>query len=566
MSNHQLCQRPRAQRHALPPAWLTTPAFVLLLGLSACADWGGETSDPYVYQCGTDPSISLWTHRDDHSCGADDPNLPPEPSYADITVCEELVSDKSSPDEAHLDTTRVQDALIRCKGLGAVKLVRDGHNDAFITGHLTVDSVILWVDEGVTLYASRDPDNFQRELGNCGTIGINDSSACADFISIDGDSPGVVGDGTIDGQGGEPLVGRDYSWWEASGALRGINGSIGNPTLINCQSKTTNFLMYRITLLDAPKFHAKISSAPVRGVPRPACNSPGDGFIIWGVRILTPSKWYNRQGKVMTPQWARNTDGIDPGTSSVSSCGVIACNTISTGDDQIAIKGGHYVGDLVIAHNQFGTGHGMSIGSETMGDSVDHETGERLPSLERIHVYDLTIDADSRWVGNNAHPNDFNGIRIKSDPSRGGRVTDITYEDICMRDMSNSILISTSYNPLFSGIPKYMPEFRDITFRNIRGVTCMSQTQGVISVNGYSADNITGPVRFDNVHMDNIGPQATSVRFADVILGPGEVNFELTESTGARVIDEVEPGSSTPKECVFPTLPTPEGMPEDWVW
>jgi hypothetical protein len=51
-----------------------------------------------------------------------------------------------------------------------------------------------------------------------------------------------------------------------------------------------------------------------------------------------------------------------------------------------------------------------------------------------------------------------------------------------------------------------------------------------------------------------------------VILGPGEVNFELSEATGARVIDEIEPGSSTPKECVFPTLPTPEGMPEDWVW
>ena len=135
-----------------------------------------------------------------------------------------------------------------------------------------------------------------------------------------------------------------------------------------------------------------------------------------------------------------------------------------------------------------------------------------------------------------------------------------------MRDMSNSILISTSYNPLFSGIPKYMPEFGELTFRDIRGVTCMSQTQGVISVNGYSVDNITGPVRFDNVHFDNIGPQATSVRFADVYLGPGEVNFELNETTGARVIDEVEPGSSTPHECRFPTLPTPEGMPEDWVW
>ena len=268
----------------------------------------------------------------------------------------------------------------------------------------------------------------------------------------------------------------------------------------------------------------------------------------------------------MTPQWARNTDGIDPGTSSVSSCGVMACNTITTGDDQIAIKAGHHVSNVIIAHNHFGTGHGISIGSETMGDSVDDKTGERLPAIDNIHIYDLTIDADSRWVGNHASPNDFNGIRIKSDPSRGGHVTNVTYEDICMRDMSNSILMSTSYNPLFSGIPKYMPHFGEIYFKNIRGVTCNSLTQGVVSISGYNADNITGPVRFDNVIMDNIGPQATSARYVDVVMGPGDVNFEFDEELGAQVTNEIDPGSTTPHECVFPTLPVPRGKPEDWVW
>ena len=114
------------------------------------------------------------------------------------------------PDEANQDTQRIQDALTACKGKGAVKLVGDGTNNAFIAAHLNVDSVILWVDAGTTLYASRDPRLYQS-TGSCGVLGINDSSACTDFITVQGTSPGIVGDGVIDGQGGEPLVGHDYS-------------------------------------------------------------------------------------------------------------------------------------------------------------------------------------------------------------------------------------------------------------------------------------------------------------------------------------------------------------------
>jgi polygalacturonase len=74
----------------------------------------------------------------------------------------------------------------------------------------------------------------------------------------------------------------------------------------------------------------------------------------------------------------------------VAQCGVIACSTISTGDDHIAIKGGHLVSELVIAHNHFGTGHGMSIGSETYGhdntrDGVPHRGVENVVDLRSHH-------------------------------------------------------------------------------------------------------------------------------------------------------------------------------------
>jgi polygalacturonase len=522
------------------------------VALGACPT-NPDDPPPIVYQCGTSEPPPAQS-----PCGADDPKLPPEPSFP-TDVCQTLTADKSFPDEDHLDTARVQAALTSCAGR-AVKLVADGANNAFITSNLAVNSVILWVDEGVTLYASRNPDLYQK-TGNCGALGINDSSACTDFITMSGTSPGIVGDGTIDGQGGEPLVGRDYSWWQASYALRAIDGSIGNPTLINTTTGTTGLLLYRITLHNSPKFHVKITSSPSYSTTE--CRQNGDGFIVWGITLLTPSTWTNSRGEVLTPSFSRNTDGVDPGATSIAQCGVIACNTISTGDDHIAIKGGHWVSNLVIAHNHFGTGHGMSIGSETYG-SYTSPDGVQHRGVENVEVYDLTIDADSRPVGEDAQAADFNGIRVKSDTSRGGEVKNISYHEVCMRDMTNAILVSTAYNPLFTG--NYIPQFGSLSFKNIHHVTCMALNPAVVTLNGFNAAHRAGPISLDNVILDNMGPAEAWSQFADIVIGPG--NFgpdQLVRHTPAghdlTVTDNRTSESVAPHPCSFPKLPAPQPPP-----
>lgn len=524
--------------------WTLVLAVAALFG---CAPLN-EEADPYDYECGSSPEVAFETAGGTAKCGQDDPLLSGvEPSFP-TEVCQTLVADKSFADEDRLDTARVQAALDQCKG-SAVKLVAEGDNNSFVTGHLTIDSVTLWVDKGVTLYMSRNAELFQK-TGACGVQGINDSSACQDFISVRGTSPAIMGDGTIDGQGGEPLVGHDYSWWQLSAALRAVDGSLGNPTMINLASRTTGFKLYRITLHNSAKFHVKLTSNPEDGT----CDTPGEGYVVWGVTILTPSKLFNSQGLFMNPHSARNTDGIDPGTTSYAQCGVIACNTVSTSDDQIAIKGGHLVKDLIIAHNHFGTGHGMSIGSETYGADL----GQR--GVQNVHVYDLTIDADSRAIGWDATANDFNGIRIKSDVSRGGLVDNITYEDVCMRDMNNVFLISTGYNTLFAG--DFYPEFRRITAKNVRHVSCMNVREPIISVSGKSLSRRTGPVTFDNVVVDNVSPLGVHAEYVDINLGPGNVNFQPT-GYDVNVSNNIT-GESTPKQCVFPTLPAPT-VPRGWL-
>jgi polygalacturonase len=522
-----------------------------LLAVAGCLS-NDEDLPPIEYMCETDPTPSQAAALDG-TCAANDDRLRGLEPHFPSEVCQTLVATKTGPSEDDgLDTRRVQNALTECQG-GAVKLVADGDKNSFVVGHLMVASVTLWIDAGVTLYASRDPEQYQK-TGNCGLMGISDSGACTDFITVDGTSPAIMGDGVIDGQGGEPLIGKDYSWWQASYALRKINGSIGNPTLVNTTTRTTGFVIYRITLHNSPKFHLKIGSYPAYA--QDECRAPGDGYMVWGITILTPSKWTNSKGEALTPSFARNSDGIDPGSGTLAQCGVIACSTISTGDDQIAIKGGHWVTNLIIAHNHFGTGHGMSIGSETFGSQGT--SGTVHYGIENVDVYDLTIDADSRPVGFEAIPADFNGIRVKSDESRGGVVQNITYTDVCMRDMNNGILVSTAYNPLFAG--DLFPDFGALTFRNIRHVTCMGLRRPVVTLDGFNTTYPLGPVTLDNVIFDNLGKLDVAAEYADIRLGPGDVNF-TPSGFEVTVTDNRIPGSSTPRQCVFPTLPTPEAPP-----
>jgi hypothetical protein len=133
-------------------------------------------------------------------------------------------------------------------------------------------------------------------------------------------------------------------------------------------------------------------------------------------------------------------------------------------------------------------------------------------------------------VGYDATASDFNGIRVKSDESRGGLVNDISYSKICMRDMTNAILVSTAYNPQFAGTS--YPDFRALTFQNIRHVSCMGLQRPVVTLEGFNAALPLGPVTLSNVIIDNMGSLDVAAEFANITLGPGDVNFTARGSRG----------------------------------
>ena len=370
-------------------------------------------------------------------------------------------------DEDKLDTSRIQTALDHCASGHAVELIADRASNAFLSGPISIPArVTLLVDQGVTLFASRDPAIFQIAPGTCGLVN-SEPPGCRPLISVhDAPHAAVMGDGVIDGRGGDKLLHGSVSWWQlAEQARSGGRQQVPRLVVVN---DSDDFTAFRITLKNSPNFHLTFSN--------------GRGFTAWGVRIDTPRD-------------ARNTDGIDPG-GSASDITITHC-FISTGDDNVAIKGsGTGVQHMSVIANHFYAGHGMSIGSETFGGVSD------------VLVRDLTLDGAD------------NGIRIKSNIHRGGLVQRITYDDIYLRDVKLPITLDTRYdNP--GEEDNLIPDFRDILLHDVSVIGA-----GRIIVDGQDPQHST-TVQLNGVDLDHPGRYQLFAQNAVITYGPEPVNFRL---------------------------------------
>ena len=115
----------------------------------------------------------------------------------------------ATADEGKLDTERIQKAIDQCaKGKG-VLLRSKGTANAFLSGPLELrEGVTLIVDKGTTLFASRDAKLFETAPGICGIV-AEKGRGCKPLISVlHAKDAAIMGDGTIDGRGGEKILGQ----------------------------------------------------------------------------------------------------------------------------------------------------------------------------------------------------------------------------------------------------------------------------------------------------------------------------------------------------------------------
>lgn len=404
---------------------------------------------------------------------------PTIPEACATLTATKTVDANGKPIDETLDTLVIQAAIDTCAAGQAVRLISDQTRTAFVSGPLFLRAgTSLWIDVGTTLFSSRNPADFDYAAGRCGGNGTGNGSCKGLINAAKVAGTGVLGLGTLDGRGGELVAGQTMTWWQLEKA---DSGNLAAPRLIQTDGGT-DFTLYGITMRNAAKFHVVIQGT--------------DGYRVWGVTINTPPS-------------APNTDGIDP---SAASHGVIAYSKITTGDDNIAVKGSGPVDGLIVAHNHFGRGHGMSIGSETFG------------GVRNVRVCDLSLDGTD------------NGLRIKSDLTRGGLVRTVSYVDICMRNVKHPLV----FDPFYSATAgQLVPDFRDILARNVHVLG-----GGSLTMRGRDDTHVLG-LWLDNVVFDQ--PPTGTYANATFLMGPGPVGVT---PTGTNVVDWPLPtDGAQPRDC-----------------
>jgi polygalacturonase len=403
-----------------------------------------------------------------------EPRVPP----VCITLSAQLASRGhaiAESDDTRLDTLRLQQASDRCPAGMAVELRSHRNYDAFLSGPLELRrGVTLLIDADTTLYGSRDPRLYDVSHGSCGVVSST-GAGCKPLIHAGAANEAIMGDGAIDGRGGSKLLGLNTSWWDLAQQAK-VQGANQNCPRLIVADHADNFILYRITLRDSPNFHVFVRDT--------------NGFTAWGVKIDTPAT-------------ARNTDGIDP--SSSSNVSIVHCY-IHAGDDNVAIKAGKDGPSthITVADDHFYTGHGMSIGSDTAG------------GVSYILIQDLSIDGAD------------NGLRIKSNSERGGLVQGVRYTDVCMRDVKNLIVMETTYEGHTDGM--FPPRFENILFQNVRATG-----RGKISIAGLNDANSLD-LSLDGVVLSGVAPSNIHFAHARVTLGPGTVNFIIPSENDVRVL------------------------------
>jgi polygalacturonase len=241
------------------------------------------------------------------------------------------------------------------------------------------------------------------------------------LVSINGANSSLMGPGTIDGRGD-------------------ILSNAKQNRLVQTNS-ANNFIAYNVTLQEAiyPNLYIK----------------GGNGATVWGVNVRTPAT-------------RANADGID--LDSLTNA-TVTNSSIEAGDDGVAVKDNNAAtSNVTVTNNRLYGTHGLSIGS-VLGFTVSNVL------FLNNYVYGTDL------VGNlSPSPN---GLVVKQKPACASTVTQVTYQNTCIKGVKHLILFYTNYSTSNSCTSAGNPVFNDIL---VNGVLATQSPSGTYSdFTGYSA-------------------------------------------------------------------------------
>jgi polygalacturonase len=447
------------------------------------------------------------------------------------------------------NTTAIQSAIDACAeaGGGPVRLPPESGKGIYLTGPITLASyVTLQIDKGVTLRGTTDHTKYRVAFLNY-PYHANEALVSAHQAVY----TGIVGPGTIDGQGGAPALGGGPSWWrvtQPSGAT--IDGTrwyaapyadiptsngVPRPWLVEfyeCDNVTVN----HITLTNAPMWN----------------------LVFRYSKHITVSEYT----ATVTPDPSiAHTDGIDLVGSSYAT---LLFLNIATGGDAVALKSGLPLNvpiaddsneaglpqlpthDVQIVNSTFTNGNGMVIGSEAVNG-----------------VYNV--------VARNIVENDTGyGVLIKSSRARGSHATgvyNIMAQNLTLTRVRQPLTIS-AYDPAVGdpvepdppqAVTTLTPNIHDITISGLTATGAKAESLIVglpeSCIRNVTLSNVSITGRSAGLRLRNMTGTLTSVTSTLPNENPQFVVQENVTVTTAGTMPAI---TNTPPMASLTTLP---GLP-----
>lgn len=229
------------------------------------------------------------------------------------------------------------------------------------------------------------------------------------------------------------------------------------------------------------------------GRPRLICFTDCPGGKITGLKMINQASWcvhvlytngFTIDGiDIRALEYIPSSDGIDIDSSSDIR---ITSTRIEAHDDCISIKSGkdidgHRVGrpseNILVENCHFAYGHGgVAMGSEISGD------------IRNVTIRSCLMDNEN-----------WSPLRFKSQPSRGGIVENITFEDITITGARSIFDINMEWRMVPPILPAHHPltRLRNIHFKNIKGEAQSVGTMYGFKEAPFGADTFT----FENCHI-----------------------------------------------------------------
>lgn len=325
------------------------------------------------------------------------------------------------------DTPRIQSALSACQPGEAVLLIRNGAFDAFLSAPLILPrGVTLFIDKGVTLFASHNPQDYDLSPHSCAGP-IQAQETCKPFLfAYQAAFSGVAGNGTIDGQQDSPDLHSSDLWNRRMSKAHANPASIRLPSLISSY-ESQNFSVVGVHLENALGTHLAIYKTI--------------GFKASDVTIQADSKAIQGDGLLLSNSPAATITRL---AVHVPGIAIDLRGSILGGTSQVRINGLHVQG-----------GKGISLGDSIYGDTSN------------ISISHAVIDGAK------------SGFTFNLIGHSGGTLHNVNLQDVCIQNVRQPLVVEQM--PISS--TSSVPAERNVSFGDV-----IVDDRGILQSSGIEAN------------------------------------------------------------------------------